>query len=170
MKKNLFSIMCIFLITGIANADVSDNNAQLIQAAKDGNLKALKAAIANGAEVNGKGNDSVSALMWASQNGHTEAVKLLLGNGAIDDGMKALDMADKAGHKDIKELLLKDALTKAAKDQRLIDAALDGDLSSVQKALSNGANINVQTTKGATALWISSQKGYTDIVQLLLAK
>jgi ankyrin repeat protein len=55
MKRILFSIVCISLISaGLAKADVSDKNAQLIQAAQDSNLPTMQTALAKIAEVNEK--------------------------------------------------------------------------------------------------------------------
>ena len=79
MKRILFSIVCISLIpTVFADVNTPDKNAQLIQAAKDGNLLAVKTALSEGAAPNAKDEGGVPALVWAANNGRTEVVKLLL--------------------------------------------------------------------------------------------
>ncbi len=51
---------------------------------------------------------------------------------------------------------------------QLIKAAADGNQQAVQSALANGADVNVKTTDGWTALMKASQKGHVEIVKLLL--
>ncbi len=87
-----------------------------------------------------------TALMWATWNGYTELVKLLLSKG--DDPNKKskegawtpLLYATQKGHKDIIELLL-----------------------------AHGADVNTQDKSGKAALMLVAYKGYKDIVELLLA-
>ena len=79
----LFSVMCISLIyASFAKAEMSDKNAQLIQAAEKGNLQTVQTALANGADVNAKNIYGQTSLMIASVNGYTEIVRLLLEKGA----------------------------------------------------------------------------------------
>ena len=148
MKRILFSLMFVSLISAVfAKADVSDKNARLIQAAKDGNLSAVQAALSDGAEINARDKSGVPALMWAANNGHTQVVKLLLERRAdvnvkkIDTGVTALMMASHEGHTEVVKLLL-----------------------------DKGADVNVKDTDGVTALWMASQKGHTEVVKLLLAQ
>jgi len=53
-------------------------------------------------------------------------------------------------------------------DRDLLEAALLGDLTSVEEALSNGAEINVRDGAGDTALNIASSWGFIDVVEYLL--
>lgn len=61
-----------------------DLNEVLIEAAKDGNMLVLKAALEKGADINAKDKNGWTALMWASKNGHTEVVEFLKERGAIE--------------------------------------------------------------------------------------
>ena len=125
MKRILFLIVSIFLVrVCFAGTDVSDENAQLFQAAKDGNLQTVQTAIANGADVNVKKiTDGVTALMMASQNGHTEVVRLLLEKGAdtnakrTTDGATALLAASRKGNTEIVKLLWITALMQMREEQ-----------------------------------------------------
>lgn len=91
--------MCISLIfSSFASADVSDKNAQLIQAAKDGNLPATQTLLVDGADINAKNKDGETPLMWAEYKNHTEIIKLLIRKGADinainNDGDTALIIA-----------------------------------------------------------------------------
>jgi ankyrin repeat protein len=63
----------------------------------------LKQAIANGADINEKGENGYTALHGAAENNVIENVKLLLANYAdpnatTDDGKTPLDLAEHSGH------------------------------------------------------------------------
>jgi uncharacterized protein len=114
MKRILFSIVFIFLIPAIfSEADISDKNAQLIQAAEKGNLQDVLTALTNGADVNVKNIKNVTVLMIASTNGSTDVVKLLLDKGANLNAKAtinnvdytALKIAKMKGKKKIVEIL-----------------------------------------------------------------
>ena len=161
MKRILFFTVSVYMISvAFAETDVSEKNAQLIQAAKDNNFAAVQTLLAGGADVNAKRTtDGVTALMWAALNGNTEIVKLLLEKGAdinakSNDGLTALVAARSSGHKDIVQLLDKTAAPAGLaqknapeKSAQLIQAAKDSNLPAVQTEnkedkfpLSNAAN------------------------------
>ena len=105
MKRILFSIVCISLIlAAFAKADVSDKNAKLLLAVKDGSVKDVQTLLAEGANPNTTDDHGVPALMWAANNGHTEVVKFLLEKGAdvnvkrTTDGATVLMIASQEGH------------------------------------------------------------------------
>jgi hypothetical protein len=145
MKRIMLSIVCISLIpASFANADVSDKNAQLIQAAKNGNLSAVQTALADGANIDAK--DTIhgsTVLIWAAGNGRTEVVKLLLEKGADvnaknNSGKTALMVAAFKGYEKIVNILLE-----------------------------KGADINLRAGNGETAIEAAKRNGQTDIVRLL---
>ncbi|MBI5232961.1 MAG: ankyrin repeat domain-containing protein, partial [Deltaproteobacteria bacterium] len=55
-----------------------DLGAELIEAAKAGDIEKAKHLLAKGADVNARRNDGATALMMASLQGHAEVVKGLL--------------------------------------------------------------------------------------------
>ncbi len=65
-----------------ATVAVAGVNEDLRAAAKKGDLPKVKSLLAKGAEVNAKDKDALTALMFASMNGHREIVELLLDKGA----------------------------------------------------------------------------------------
>ena len=116
-------------------------------------------------------------LMYASYNGNTEAVELLLKNEAkIDiknnDGWTALMFASEMGRKDIVELLLKDKANSNIQNNdgktALMLASINRHKETVELLLKNGADINKQGYYKTTALILASQKGYEEIVEILL--
>ena len=77
-------------------------NKELIVAAHQSDLSAIKKAIADGADVNVLLKGDVTILMLASMDGHVDVVKLLLEakanvNTAAVDGMTALQAAIEMG-------------------------------------------------------------------------
>lgn len=167
----LFLIACVSLmLAGIAKADVSDQNAKLIQAAANGNLTDVDIALTNGADINAKDttNSGVTALYLASQNGHTDVVRLLLEKGAdvdvkrITNVATALEGNNGTGPTDSVSTL---HLLK------LLDDIKVGNTKAIEYLIEKGEDVNIKNpTDGVTALWIASQNGYSEIVRLLLEK
>ena len=122
-----------------------DLNADLLKAVKEGQTEAVKALIAQGADVNAKDLRGMTALMWAALGGHTEAVKALLeagadvnAKGSFGIGMTALMWAARMGHID-----------------------------TVQALIAKGADVNAKRKDGKSALMWAAYSGHADIVQLL---
>lgn len=84
---------------------------RLIKGAIDGNLAEIRAALRDGAHVEGTSYNRFPALQSAAIQGHADAVALLLDNGAnvnrvADFENSALSMAASEGHVDVVQLLL----------------------------------------------------------------
>ena len=82
----------------------------LFQSAANGDLAAARREIESGADVNARDNHDFTALMYASEHGHTEIVNLLIGAGAdvnaqSDDGHTALLSAMEQGHTETARML-----------------------------------------------------------------
>ena len=118
-----------------------------------------------------------TALIMASQEGHTEIVAMLLEKGAnvnakTKDGRRALFLASANGHAEIVAMLLAAGADVNAKDNdgwtALIVASWYGHTETVAILLQNGADVNAKRNyDGFTALILASKKGHTDIVKLL---
>lgn len=97
--------------------------APIHDAAKNGNLQAIKQLLADGVDVNADGDDGEKALMWAARNGHIDIVKILLEKKAYfgiknKNGETPLLAAIKNGHTDIVKLLIKKGSVFDGKDDQ----------------------------------------------------
>ena len=108
MKHLLLTTIAAVLLVGCGNPDGA-----LIQAAKDGNIEAVKQHLAAGADVNAKDGGGWTLLLQAVAGGHKEIVELLIANGADvyakggGNGTTPLDVAIKLNHTELTDLLRK---------------------------------------------------------------
>jgi ankyrin repeat protein len=126
-------------------------NEDLIRASKDGDTNAVRILIdEEGADVTATDSNGWTALMWASRNGYTEIVTMLLEEGAdVHEGFEhfgniifvPLQGAIENGHAEIVRILI-----------------------------NHGANVNDQYTASPmnTPLTEAASRGYTEIVAILL--
>jgi ankyrin repeat protein len=140
--------------------------------------------ISRGADVNFKGKDGRTPLMWAAGNS-LETTKLLLENGADvkamgDDGMNAFiqsafGILSKKVDTEIMDLLLENGadINSALKGRdaagwtALLFAAVNGDIELVEYLILHGANVNHTSDEGSTALSLARQEKYKELVSLL---
>ena len=119
MKQLLITIAALVLVgCGPPPPDIS-----IIDAARDGNIEAVKQHIAAGTDVSARHNmGRHTPLYFAVFKGHMEIAELLIANGAdvnaknIGD-FAALHMAASWGHKEIVELLITNGADVNAKDE-----------------------------------------------------
>lgn len=128
-----------------------------------------------GAKVNGKGNESSSALSTTSETGHYEIVKWLLDDYGANIGCGALSLASKRGHIQIVQLLLDrgadvnesspgwycNPLQEALAHHHNLIALL---------LLEHGADVNAQGSSHSSTLVMASKNGNAQIVEQLLQK
>ncbi|RLN88039.1 hypothetical protein BBJ28_00022566 [Nothophytophthora sp. Chile5] len=117
----------------------------LIKSARTGSVQSVKQALEFSIDVDALSSDQWTALMAASEEGHTDVVELLLTNKAsvdtqLPNGATALNIA-----------------------------CFNGQVGAVRALLASGAAIELADDLGFTALMVASQKGHTDVVELLLA-
>lgn len=140
--------------------------------------------ISRGADVNFKGKDGRTPLIWAAGNSF-ESTKILLENGADvnakgDDGMNAFirstfGILSKKVLTEVMDLLLENGANvnsaliskNAAGWTALHFAAVNGDYDLVKYLLSRGANVNHTSDEGSTALSLARQEKYEALVSLL---
>ncbi len=83
MKRILYLVILIFIISAtFAEAGALDKNSRLLYASQKGDYSEVKAALADGTDVNAKDSDGWTALIWAAKKDHSDIVELLLNKGA----------------------------------------------------------------------------------------
>ena len=140
MKHLLLTIAALVLVgCGPSAPDISIHDA-----AKKGNIEAVKQHLDAGTGVNAKGEVGYTPLRNAAFYGHKEIVELLIANGADvnakDDVLELtpLHRAAAIGYKEIAELLI-----------------------------TNGANVNAKDVDGETPLDLAIKQEYPETADLL---
>eukprot|EP00057_Strongylocentrotus_purpuratus_P010811 XP_011665285.1 PREDICTED: serine/threonine-protein phosphatase 6 regulatory ankyrin repeat subunit C-like [Strongylocentrotus purpuratus] len=100
------------------------------------------------AEVNRRDNDGRNALHLALQNGHLDVVQVLMAGGAhfdVEDihGQTPLQLSLFLGYESIADLFMGRSNSKLDQD--------DGDTSTIEKLVSGGADLNIQSPDGQTS-------------------
>jgi ankyrin repeat protein len=174
MKHVLITIVAVVLL-GCGN---SEANQALLDAAKFGNIKAAKEAIADGADVNAKEqrDPGWTPLHIATQIDHKEIAKLLIINDAYVNakdnyGLTSLHWAARVGCKETAELLIEKGSDLNAKDDygstSLHNAAGTGHKEIAELLLANGADVNAKDNKDETPLNMAYISDQTEIADLL---
>lgn len=164
----------LFLSTDLKAKSVRSQDRKLIAAAGKGDLKAVKATIANGANVNAGDRVAGYALNIAAGRGRLEVVSFLLSKGATvdmsaDEGYTALNEAVINGHVQIAKILLDKGANPnnyAAGTTPLTDAIASGNTELVKLLLQKGADPNLPA-QGRSPLVIAQEKGNQNITTLL---
>jgi hypothetical protein len=133
-------------VATVSRKDGQAGPEKLLDVAGKGDGAGVRAALAQGADVNAADAKGRTALMLAAEHGHALTARLLLDHDALPnaraaDGSTALILAAKNGHLDTVLVLLK-----------------------------YHAGVNVTDRSGMTPLMHAAHAGHVDTVQLLLAK
>ena len=115
MKQILITTIAAVMVVGCGKAQPTTKAPDILiyDAAKDGNIKAVKQHLAAGTDVNTKGGSfGGTPLHSAAIEGHKEVAELLIAKGADvnakrDDGWTPLMDAAQEGYMEIVELLRK---------------------------------------------------------------
>jgi ankyrin repeat protein len=117
----------------------------LLDAAEDGRSTDVLAALADGADVNARGEDGTTAVMWAAYYGDLDLVEALIGAGA-----------------DV-------TLANAFGTSPITEAAIQGDPEIIETLLGAGADPNFENPEGETPLMEVARTGNIEAAQALLA-
>ena len=152
--------------------------ASLATAARAGNVSAVRAQLAAGADANQVESDGSSALLWAAYHSSPELVALLLAshadpNRANEFGVTPLLQASRNGDVDTMRALLDGGadVAQAVREGEtpLMAAARTGNEAAVQLLLERGSDPNAaETLEGQTALMWAAAEGHVAIVDALL--
>jgi ankyrin repeat protein len=127
-----------------AGGGVGNVNADLLPAAKRGDVSLVESMLSQGADANAKDSRDVTALMWAVESGERKAVEILLSGGAD------VNAGDKTG------------------GTALMRAARDGYMDIARLLLDKNADVNAKDLNGYNALvWAAMQENNEEIIDLL---
>jgi ankyrin repeat protein len=148
-------------------------------AAITGHKEVAKLLLAKGAKVNTKCDRGNTPLHWAAQEGYAEIVALLLAQGADvnstnDRDWTPLHSAADGGHRDVSDLLLAhgadvNARAHVSPEPRLVAVPMSEEAKSILQAEARAETEAQEERLGERPLHLAAEKGYNDVVELLLA-
>ena len=154
MKLLLITIAAVCLM-GCGNPEA---NRALLKAVSDENIDAMKAAIANGADINAKDKGGATPLDYT-----------LIKNNRLKYLQIPKDNKTNILNQNIANLILKHGGESGTPDS-LVVAALVGDISWVSKHLDNGISVNNNIDNRFTPLLVAAKEGHIKIAELLIAQ
>jgi ankyrin repeat protein len=150
----------------------------LVDAAKSGDLNAVRALLKSGVDPNQMAPDGATAVHWAVHRDNLAMLNALLAAGAQPDRVTRyriapLTLAAQNGNTAIVERLLAagaNADTTSEEGQTaLMTAARNGSVATMRALLARGAQVGLtESFRGQTALMFAAGEGNTDAVRLLL--
>ncbi len=150
----------------------------VVTAARDGDLRSVRALIAKRTNVNEPANDGSTALLWAVYHSDAEMTKALLAAGARPDaankyGVTPLIQASRTGDTALIDALLKSGAKASVAhpdgETALMAAARTGRLDAVRLLIEASSDVNATTYQHETALMWAAGEGHADVVTALLA-
>ena len=171
----IVALSLIFATAGVgANSSVAD-------AAKAGDVAAVKTMLKTGADVNAAHGDGMTALHWAASHGDAALAQMLLSAGANIrattrlGGITPLHMASQGGHAQVVAALIAAGAdsntTTTSGATAVMLAARVGSTDTVTRLVETGADVNAKEKAfGQTALMIAAGLERPDVVRLLLAR
>jgi uncharacterized protein len=137
---------CAWLIAAVAvtSLGAAGNNLRVVEAVKQGNPAAVKALIAQHADVNAAEADGMTALHWAVRGNDAQTVLMLIRAGANVNAASRYGMTP------------------------ILFAAQNGEPAVIAALLKAGANPNSALPEGQTALMTAARTGNVESIKLLV--
>ncbi|XP_046984003.1 poly [ADP-ribose] polymerase tankyrase-1-like [Schistocerca americana] len=165
-------------VSRIQRLSQQGKNRRLIQAAEQGAVEELRALLAAGADVGvrDRGEHGMTALHWAAEGEHMEAVRCLLDAGAEVNDRDSnqntpLHLAAYNGDVALVRILLESSADPNARDKwgrtPLHDAVWRGHMEAATVLLDGGADVDVMDDDGFTPLDKARQKNNQQLIDLL---
>lgn len=171
-----FTKFCLLLVSSVAMYAASD--VRLVDAAKNNDVRTVRALISQKADAKAADVDGTTALHWAAQNGSVEIVDALLAAGANAKAanrysITPMALAAENGQTAVVERLIKAGVdvnaTVGEGQTALMSAALNGNVDSIRALIKAGAQVNaVETFRGQTALMWAAGEGNANAAALLV--
>ena len=180
MKRLRIDLLGLALLTALVGlAGVPRGDSPVADAAMRDDADAVRALLAEGADVNAARGDGMTGLHWAALNGNAEIARLLVGaDAALEAGTRLgahrpLHVAARAGHGEVVEALVGAGADVAALTETgavpLHFAAASGDLRAVTALLEGGAPVDAREPEWEqTPLMFAAALGRTEAVVALL--
>jgi ankyrin len=175
MKRTILFLLVGVLTTGVvARAE----RPALVDAAKNGDRKAVRALVEARVDVNAADADGTTALHWVSYRDDLESARLLIAaganvNAANDLGATPLWIACESAGAALVDALLTSGANPNLKlllgETPLMVASRSGKPGIVERLLSKGADVNARAARGQTALMWAVAQRHPDVVKVLLA-
>ncbi len=169
----LLSVAVVGLADTVRTAD-----SLVAEAARAGDLAAVRSLIDSGEDVNEPQVDGSTALLWAAYHGNATMVQSLVAAGAEVDaanryGVTPLLQASRAGDTAVMEALLNAGadpmLAHPEGETPLLGASRTGNIEAIRLLLARGADVNAaEVYQGQTALMWAAAEGHADAVNSLL--
>ena len=171
---------CAIFALGLlcASASLAANGPALVDAARNGNLDAVRSLLKSGTDPNQTGPDGSTAVHWAVHGDNLVMLNALLAAGAKPDivtryKITPLTLAAQNGNAALVERLLSaGAKPDTASEEgqtALMTAARNGSVAAVRALLKRGAQVGLaESFRGQTALMFAAGEGNTDAAKLLL--
>ena len=168
--------VALLLVALLPALHAATDNA-LVTAAKDGDVRAVRALLAKRVNVNETARDGSTALLWAVYHSDVEMTKALLAAGARPDtankyGVTPLIQAARTGDTPLIDSLLKAGakatLAHPDGETALMAAARAGRVDAVRLLIEAASDVNATTYQQETALMWASAEGHASVVKALL--
>ncbi len=181
LDRCLTGAAVIALSVGVALA-AAPGDTPVADAARRGDVEAVRVLLQQGADVNGAHGDGMTALHWAAERGDREMADMLQHAGATVHAVTRigqytpLHVASTAGHAPLIELLIAAGADVAAGTDPsgvtpLHLAAGSGSVEAVTTLLDHGANIDaLESAWGQTPLIFAAAGDRVDVIRVLLER